>query len=91
MASGKLSADGSQDGYEQVDREKFHGDAIERRYDDKAERVTIPVRAEGADIPTGKTRSRCAWEAVNAPVIRCLPAMCRGCGNANRKAGGAKK
>ena len=47
MASGKLSADGSQDGYEQVDREKFHGDAIERRYDDKAERVIISVRAEG--------------------------------------------
>ena len=42
-------------------------------------------------MPTGKTKSRCAWEAVNAPVIRCLHAMRRGCGNANRKAGGAKK
>ena len=34
-------------------------------------------------MPTGKTKSRCAWEAVNAPVIRCLRAMCRGCGNGN--------
>ena len=75
MASGKLSADGSQDGYEQVDREKFHGDAIERRYDDKAERVTIPVRAERADMPTGETKSRCAWGAVNAPAVRWLHAM----------------
>ena len=40
----------------------------------------IPARAEGADMPTGKTKSRCAWEAVNAPAIRCLRAMCRGCG-----------
>lgn len=59
--------------------------------DDKARCGIISVRAEGADVPTEKTKSRCAWEAVNAPAIRCLPAMCRGCGNANRKAGGAKK
>ena len=59
--------------------------------DDEARYDIISVRAEGADRPTGKTRSRCAWEAVNAPVIRCLHAMRRGCGNANRKAGGAKK
>ena len=32
-------------------------------------------------MPTGKTRSRCVWEAVNAPVIRCLHAMRRGCWN----------
>ena len=69
MASGKLSADGSQDGYEQVDREKFHGDATERRYDDGARYVIISVRAGGADMPTGKTRSRCAWGAVNAPAV----------------------
>ena len=42
-------------------------------------------------MPTGKAKSRCAWEAVNAPAIRGLHSMCRGCGNANRKAGGAKK
>ena len=28
------------------------------------------MRAEGADMPTGKTKSRCAWEAVNAPAIQ---------------------
>jgi len=59
--------------------------------DDKARCGIISVRAEGADVPTGKTKSRCAWEAVNAPVILCLHAMRRGCGNANREAGGAKK
>ena len=42
-------------------------------------------------MPTGKTKSRCALEAVNAPAMRCLHSMCRGCGNANLKAGGAKK
>jgi len=31
--------------------------------------VIIPVQAEGADMPTGKTKSRCAWEAVNAPAM----------------------
>jgi len=40
---------------------------------------------------TRKAMTRYAWESVNVPAIRCLPAMCRGCGNANRKAGGAKK
>ena len=59
--------------------------------DDDVRCGIISVRAEGADVPTGKTKPRCAWEAVNAPVIRCLHAMRRGCGNANRKAGGAKK
>jgi hypothetical protein len=34
--------------------------------------VIISGRAEGADMPTGKTKSRCAWEAVNAPAVRCL-------------------
>ena len=58
---------------------------------DEARCDIISVRAEGADMPTGKAKSRCAWEAVNALVIRCLHAMRRGCGNANRKAGGAKK
>ena len=93
MASGKLSADGSQDGYEQVDREKFHGDAIERRYDDKAERVIISVRAEGADMPTGTTKSRCAGEAVNLSASRCLHAMCSGyaTGNKNLAEGGSKE
>jgi len=69
VASGKLSADGSQDGYEQVDREKFYGNATERLYDDKARCVIISVRAEGADMPTVKTKSRCAWEAVNASAV----------------------
>ena len=32
-------------------------------------------------MPPGKTKSRCAWEAVNAPAIRGLHSMCRGCGN----------
>ena len=42
-------------------------------------------------MPTGKTKSRCAWEAVNAPAIRCLRAMCCGCGNGDRnlRTGGA--
>ena len=70
---------------------KTNYDSTERRFDDEARYDIISVRAEGADMPTGKTKSRCAWEAVNAPVIRCLHAMRRGCGNANRKAGGAKK
>ena len=48
--------------------------------DEEARYDIIPVRAEGADMPTGKTRSRCAWEAVNAPAVRCLHAMRSGCG-----------
>ena len=57
----------------------------------EARGVIISVRAEGADMPTGKTKSRCAREAVNAPAIRGLPAMCRGCGNGDRnlRTGGA--
>ena len=55
--------------------------------------VIILVLVEGADMPTGKTKSRCAWEAVNAPAILCLYVMCRGCGNGNRnlRIGGATK
>ncbi len=37
--------------------------------DDEARYDIISVRAEGADMPTGKTRSRCAWEAVNLSVV----------------------
>ena len=35
-------------------------------------------------MPTGKTRSRCAWEAVKLPAIRCLYTMCPGYGNGNK-------
>ena len=59
---------------------KTNYDSTERRFDDEARYDIISVRAEGADMPTGKTRSKCAWEAVNAPAIRCLHAMRRGCG-----------
>ena len=59
--------------------------ADEARYD------IISVRAEGVDMPTGMAKSRCAWEAVNVPAIRCLHSMCRGCGNGDRnlRTGGA--
>ena len=42
-------------------------------------------------MPTGKTKSRCAWEAVNLPAIRCLHAMCFGyaTGNKNLAEGGS--
>ena len=43
--------------------------AMAQRDDDKARCGIISVRAEGADMPTGKTRSRCAWEAVNASAV----------------------
>ena len=45
------------------------GDAAERRYDDEARCGIISVRDEGADMPTGKTKSRCAWGAVNASAV----------------------
>ena len=48
--------------------------------DDEARYDIIPVRAEGVDMPTVKTKSRCAWEAVDAPSIWCLYAMCLGFG-----------
>ncbi len=53
--------------------------------------VIISVLAEGADMPTGNAKSRCAWEAVNAPAMRRLRAMRRGCGNGDRnlRTGGA--
>ena len=51
---------------------KANGDAAEKRDSDEASYVIISVRAEGADMPTGKTKSRCSWEAVNLPAIRCL-------------------
>ena len=57
--------------------------AMPQRDDEEARRVIISVPAEGADMPTGKTKSRCAWEAVELPAIRCLHAMCRGCGAGN--------
>ena len=42
-------------------------------------------------MPTGKTKSRCAWEAVNAPAMWRPYATCRGCGNGDRnlRTGGA--
>ena len=43
-----------------------YGDTTERRYDGEARCGIISARAEGADMPTGKAKSRCAWEAVNA-------------------------
>ena len=46
--------------------------------------VIISGQAEGADMPTGKTKSRCAWEAVNLPAIRCLHAMCSGYATGNK-------
>ena len=61
------------------------------KYADEMRCIIISGQTEGADRPTEKPKSSCACEAVNAPVIRCLHAMRRGCGNANRKAGGAKK
>ena len=66
-------------------------DAVERRNDDDAGRVIISGRAEGADMPTGKTRSRCAWEAVNAPAIRCPHTQFSGhaTGNTNLAKGGS--
>ena len=72
---------------------KTNYDSTERRFDDEARCGIISARAEGVDMPTGKTRSRCAWEAVNAPAIRGLHSMCRGCGNGDRnlRTGGAKK
>ena len=46
--------------------------------------VIISVRAEGAYMPMGKTKSRCAWEAVNLPASRCLHAMCPGYATGNK-------
>ena len=34
-------------------------------------------------MPTGKPKSRCAWEAVNLHAVRCPRAMCSGYGNGN--------
>ena len=46
-----------------------YGDTTERRYDGEARCGIISARAEGADMPTGKTKSRCAWGAVNASAV----------------------
>ena len=35
-------------------------------------------------MPTGKTKSRCAWETVNRPAIRCLYTILFGYENGNR-------
>ena len=61
--------------------------------DDEMVCVIISARAEGADMPTGKTKSRCAWEAVNLPAVRCLHVMCFGyaTGNKNLVGVGAKE
>ena len=44
-------------------------------------------------MPTEKTKSRCAWETVNLPTMRCLHAMCSGYGNgiANLPTGGLEE
>ena len=69
---------------------KANGGATEKCDSDEASYVIISTRAEGADMPTGKAKSRCAWEAVNAPAVRCLhtmrPSYCNG--NVNLAAGG---
>ena len=44
---------------------KATGDATEKCDGEEASYVIISGRAEGADMPTGKTKSRCAGEAVS--------------------------
>lgn len=51
---------------------KANGDAAEKCDGGEASYVIISTRAEGADMPTGKAKSRCAWEALNLPTVRCL-------------------